>query len=56
VSNRIHHAAAVERLSATEARRIEVASPDGPVAMATVRDPDGVLVELIGPPRSKPDD
>jgi catechol 2,3-dioxygenase-like lactoylglutathione lyase family enzyme len=26
---------------------IEVASPSGPVAMATVRDPDGVLVELV---------
>lgn len=33
-------------------RRIEVPSPGGPVAMATVRDPDGVLVELVGaPPR-----
>jgi glyoxylase I family protein len=29
------------------ARRIEVPGPTGPVAMATVRDPDGVLVELI---------
>jgi catechol 2,3-dioxygenase-like lactoylglutathione lyase family enzyme len=28
-------------------RRIEVPGPNGPVAMATVRDPDGVLVELI---------
>jgi catechol 2,3-dioxygenase-like lactoylglutathione lyase family enzyme len=28
-------------------RRIEVPGPTGPVAMATVRDPDGVLVELI---------
>jgi catechol 2,3-dioxygenase-like lactoylglutathione lyase family enzyme len=28
-------------------RRIEVPGPAGPVAMATVRDPDGVLVELI---------
>lgn len=28
-------------------RRIEVPGPRGPVAMATVRDPDGVLVELI---------
>ena len=32
-------------------RRIEVDSPYGPVPMATVRDPDGVLVEIIGPPR-----
>jgi catechol 2,3-dioxygenase-like lactoylglutathione lyase family enzyme len=30
-----------------EPRRIAVPGPDGPVAMATVRDPDGVLVELI---------
>jgi catechol 2,3-dioxygenase-like lactoylglutathione lyase family enzyme len=30
-----------------EPRRIEVPGPVGPVAMATVRDPDGVLVELI---------
>jgi catechol 2,3-dioxygenase-like lactoylglutathione lyase family enzyme len=30
-----------------EPRRIEVPAPRGPVAMATVRDPDGVLVELI---------
>ena len=30
-----------------EPRRIEVPGPQGPVAMATVRDPDGVLVELI---------
>jgi glyoxylase I family protein len=29
-------------------RRVTVPSPNGPVAMATVRDPDGVLVELIG--------
>ncbi|MBV8949612.1 MAG: VOC family protein [Actinobacteria bacterium] len=28
-------------------RRIEAPAPQGPVAMATVRDPDGVLVELI---------
>ena len=28
-------------------RRIEQRGPAGPVAMATVRDPDGVLVELI---------
>jgi len=30
--------------------RIELPSPRGPVVMATVRDPDGVLVELIGVP------
>ncbi len=30
-----------------EPRRIEVPGLHGPVAMATVRDPDGVLVELI---------
>jgi catechol 2,3-dioxygenase-like lactoylglutathione lyase family enzyme len=30
-----------------EPRRIEVPGPAGPIAMATVRDPDGVLVELI---------
>jgi glyoxylase I family protein len=29
-------------------RRITVPGPSGPVPMATVRDPDGVLVELIG--------
>ena len=37
--------------AASELRRIEVDSPDGPVPMVTVRDPDGVLVEIIGPPR-----
>jgi catechol 2,3-dioxygenase-like lactoylglutathione lyase family enzyme len=31
-------------------RRIAVPAPGGVVAMATVRDPDGVLVELIGAP------
>jgi catechol 2,3-dioxygenase-like lactoylglutathione lyase family enzyme len=30
------------------ARRIQVPAPGGDVEMATVRDPDGVLVELIG--------
>lgn len=30
-----------------EPRRIEQPGPEGPVPMATVRDPDGVLVELI---------
>jgi glyoxylase I family protein len=39
--------------SARELRRIEVDSPDGPVPMVTVRDPDGVLVEIIGPPNSR---
>lgn len=29
-------------------RRVEQPGPGGPVPMATVRDPDGVLVELIG--------
>jgi catechol 2,3-dioxygenase-like lactoylglutathione lyase family enzyme len=31
--------------------RIDVPGPDEPIAMATVRDPDGVLVELVGLPR-----
>ena len=39
--------------SASELRRIEVPSPDGPVPMVTVRDPDGVLVEIIGPPQRR---
>jgi glyoxylase I family protein len=30
------------------ARRIRVPSPGGHVDMVTVRDPDGVLVELVG--------
>jgi catechol 2,3-dioxygenase-like lactoylglutathione lyase family enzyme len=30
------------------ARRIRIPGPSGDVEMATVRDPDGVLVELIG--------
>ena len=30
------------------ARRIQVPAPGGQVEMATVRDPDGVLVELVG--------
>jgi len=33
-----------------EPRRIAVPGPAGPVQMATVVDPDGVLVELIGVP------
>jgi catechol 2,3-dioxygenase-like lactoylglutathione lyase family enzyme len=37
---------------AQELRRIEVESPQGPVPMVTVRDPDGVLVEIIGPPKN----
>lgn len=32
----------------SEPRRVEVAGPTAPVVMATVRDPDGVLVELVG--------
>jgi catechol 2,3-dioxygenase-like lactoylglutathione lyase family enzyme len=47
--------AALERLAALglggPPRRITVAGPGGAVVpMATVRDPDGVLVELIGQP------
>jgi catechol 2,3-dioxygenase-like lactoylglutathione lyase family enzyme len=38
---------------AKELRRIEVDSPQGPVPMVTVRDPDGVLVEIIGPPQQR---
>jgi glyoxylase I family protein len=41
---------------AKELRRIEVDSPDGPVPMVTVRDPDGILVEIIGPPRGRQED
>jgi glyoxylase I family protein len=33
------------------ARRIRVAGPGGDVEMATLRDPDGVLVELVGTTR-----
>jgi catechol 2,3-dioxygenase-like lactoylglutathione lyase family enzyme len=44
--------AALERLAAAgfdaPARRIHVPGPSGNVEMATVRDPDGVLVELVG--------
>ena len=39
--------------AAKELRRIEVDSPQGPVPMVTVRDPDGVLVEIIGPPQGR---
>ena len=46
--------ATLDRLAAalgTQAEgRTEASSPGGPVVMATVRDPDGVLVELIGVP------
>jgi glyoxylase I family protein len=44
-------AAVLDRLHALgfgPGRRIEQPAPTGPVAMATVRDPDGVLVELVG--------
>jgi glyoxylase I family protein len=44
--------ATLKRLAAVgldePARRIRVPGPEGDVEMATVRDPDGVLVELIG--------
>jgi hypothetical protein len=33
-----------------EPRRIEVPGPNDAIQMATVVDPDGVLVELIGVP------
>jgi catechol 2,3-dioxygenase-like lactoylglutathione lyase family enzyme len=35
---------------ARDTRRIQVPGAAGPVAMATLRDPDGVLVELVGAP------
>jgi catechol 2,3-dioxygenase-like lactoylglutathione lyase family enzyme len=35
---------------ARDVRRIEVPGPDRPVAMATLRDPDDLLVELVGAP------
>ena len=45
-------AATLERLAALglggEPRRVSMPGGDKPVVMATVRDPDGVLVELIG--------
>ena len=44
--------ATLKRLAAVglgePARRIQVPAPGGDVEMATVRDPDGVLVELVG--------
>jgi catechol 2,3-dioxygenase-like lactoylglutathione lyase family enzyme len=44
--------ATLKRLAAVgidePARRIRVPGPEGDVEMATVRDPDGVLVELVG--------
>ena len=40
--------ARLDRLGlAREPRRISQPSPNGPIAMVTVRDPDGVLVELV---------
>jgi catechol 2,3-dioxygenase-like lactoylglutathione lyase family enzyme len=43
--------ARIERLGlARDIRRIEVPGPQAPVAMATLRDPDSVLVELVGAP------
>ena len=33
------------------ARRIRIPGPGGDVEMATVHDPDGVLVELVGTAR-----
>lgn len=49
--------AALDRLATlgfdAPASRIRVPGPGGDVEMATVRDPDGVLVELVGaPPKS----
>jgi catechol 2,3-dioxygenase-like lactoylglutathione lyase family enzyme len=44
--------ATLKRLAAVglvePARRIKIPAPGGDVEMATVRDPDGVLVELVG--------
>lgn len=43
--------ATLERLAGlgyTDVRHASMPGPDGPVPMATLRDPDGVLVELIG--------
>jgi len=46
--------ATLQRLAALglggEPRRIAQPGPAGDISMATVRDPDGVLVELIGIP------
>lgn len=42
----------LSRLGHAEVRRIEQPGPRGPVAMATVHDPDGVLVELVDRPPS----
>jgi catechol 2,3-dioxygenase-like lactoylglutathione lyase family enzyme len=45
--------ATLERLAAfgvQEEGRVEQPTPRGPVSVATVRDPDGVLIELIGLP------
>jgi glyoxylase I family protein len=47
--------ATMERLAALgvddQVRRITVPGPGGDVDMVTVRDPDGVLVELVGTPQ-----
>jgi hypothetical protein len=43
-----HVAARLRDLGYEEEARITVPSPRGDVPMVTVRDPDGVLVELIG--------
>ena len=49
-------AATLARLAAlgfdAPARRITVPGPAGEVEMAAIRDPDGVLVELVGTPRT----
>lgn len=37
-----------------DVQRITMPSPHGRVPMATVRDPDGVLVELVGLPEGEP--
>jgi catechol 2,3-dioxygenase-like lactoylglutathione lyase family enzyme len=49
--------ATLERLGAfgvQEEGRVEQPTPRGPVVFATVRDPDGVLIELIGLPAGGP--
>jgi catechol 2,3-dioxygenase-like lactoylglutathione lyase family enzyme len=40
--------AVIGRLGVAVEGRIEMPAPNGPVVMATVRDPDGILIELIG--------
>jgi catechol 2,3-dioxygenase-like lactoylglutathione lyase family enzyme len=44
----------LEALGVEPEGRIEQPAPVGTVAMATVRDPDGVLVELIDVPKARP--